>query len=116
MIPMINIVFLLLIFFMIAGQILPREEGLQPPASASEQPLAPAQLEISLDAQGRLSVDGEPAAGPLTEVLRRRGVTAETLVVCRIHKSLPAHTLDPVLAAVRALGIGRLQIVTESRW
>lgn len=115
MIPMINIVFLLLIFFMIAGQILPREQGLQPPASTSEQALAPGEVEISLDAQGRLNLNGDPLDGPLLEALRGRGVAAETLVVCRAHKSLPASALDPVLAAVRALGVGRLQIVTESR-
>ena len=60
--PLINVVFLLLIFFMVAGQLAPRPEGdVEAPDSASadtEENLE--QFMLVLDKEGRLLHQGEP--------------------------------------------------------
>lgn len=60
--PLINVVFLLLIFFMVAGQLAPRPEGdVDAPDSASadtEENLE--QFMLVLDKEGRLLHQGEP--------------------------------------------------------
>ena len=71
--PLINVVFLLLIFFMVAGQLAPRPEGdVQAPGSASartDEDLE--QLMLVLDDQGRLLHDGEPVnAGTVAHLVR----------------------------------------------
>ncbi|MTI52301.1 MAG: biopolymer transporter ExbD [Alcanivorax sp.] len=62
--PLINVVFLLLIFFMVAGQLAPRPEGdVDAPDSASadtEENLE--QFMLVLDKEGRLLHQGEPVA------------------------------------------------------
>ncbi len=113
MIPMINIVFLLLIFFMIAGQITPRSDDMSLPSSISEAELAESEIEITVAADGVLQLNGEAVQGELSESLNRLKTDEKTVVICRVHSSLPASTLDPVLRAVRALGVSRLQIATE---
>lgn len=66
LIPLINIVFLLLIFFMVAGQIAPQQDmTIDPPESASEKALEPAELELSLTAPETFA----PAGNRLTQRL-----------------------------------------------
>lgn len=116
MIPMINIVFLLLVFFMIAGQITPRDTGVELPASVSEAEIAEQQLAVSIDTDGQVRVDGDPVDGDLVShlatLVEARGGDP-VVVTCRVHRELPAQVLDPVLQAARELRIKRLQIVTE---
>lgn len=116
MIPMINIVFLLLVFFMIAGQIAPRDPAIDLPASTSAGELATDQVVISIDADGALRVDGRAIDGELSDHLAplfADSGTAPPALTCRAHRSLPVSALDPVLAVARGLPVTRLQIVTE---
>ena len=113
LIPMINIVFLLLIFFMIAGQIAQQEPNLQLPISQSEQELSPLGVAIHIRADGQVSLGGEAVDGDLEQRLAQSLGDPATPVNCHVHQNLPASVLDPVLNAARRLGVQRLQIVTE---
>jgi len=116
MLPMINIIFLLLVFFMIAGQIVPREDNLELPASSSEADVGVGRIEVSIAADGVPHVDGEVVGGDLATYLASRlpGSSGNAAVLtCRVHRDLPASALDPVLRAARQLQITTLQIVTE---
>jgi biopolymer transport protein ExbD len=68
------VVFLMLIFFMLAGQIrAPEALRVEPPRSAQGQADRPGALLILLDAQGRVALDGERlAADALTTQIAQR--------------------------------------------
>lgn len=58
--PLINIVFLLLIFFMVAGKLAASDPlEIKPPQSALESEAGPRELLVLLDAEGHLALDGE---------------------------------------------------------
>lgn len=58
--PLINIVFLLLIFFMVAGKLAASDPlEINPPQSALESEAGLRELLVLLDAEGRLALDGE---------------------------------------------------------
>ena len=58
--PLINIVFLLLIFFMIAGRLAePDPLGVTPPVSASERPPGERDIEVHIAAGGQMALEGE---------------------------------------------------------
>lgn len=66
MIPLINVVFLMLIFFMIVGQIEPPEAlSIDPPNSRQGRLLEPERILLLMDAQGRVALDGEIVPAPL---------------------------------------------------
>lgn len=60
LIPLINIVFLMLIFFMIAGQIRPTDPiAIEPPETRGGETPNQDSLLLLLDAQGQVALDGE---------------------------------------------------------
>lgn len=114
MVPAINIVFLLLIFFMIAGQI----GGLQirvPVPQAEHMPsLSETDIVLHVDAEGQYQLQGTPIRGDLEDALVAiDGLSSQSLVVV-VNRDLPAAVLDPVLRALRTLPLNRLLIATES--
>lgn len=115
MIPAINIVFLLLIFFMIAGSIEAKSDQLQIPQSISEAALAEERVTIQIMANGEYYLDGEQVNEGLGDAFKLLELSPETTVTCHVHKDLPASALDPVLDVVRLSGIKKLQIATEQQ-
>jgi len=115
LIPLINIVFLLLIFFMIAGQIRPQEQqDIVPPTSASQKPIATPQWLLEMDAQGQLRINGE--AVPLAELgnyFSRAGYSAANTtestewpqLALKLDQALTAKDLDAVLNPLREQGV-----------
>ena len=74
LIPLINIVFLLLIFFMIVGTITPPDAfPVDPPTSQQSRLEESGALQLLIDAEGRIALDGEVLApDQLEERLRER--------------------------------------------
>jgi biopolymer transport protein ExbD len=59
LIPLINIVFLMLIFFMVAGQIQPSDGiKIESPTSVSDTKLTPERLKVVISEDGQLFIDG----------------------------------------------------------
>jgi biopolymer transport protein ExbD len=112
LIPMINVIFLLLLFFMIAGHIGGKlDEALQTPESASEL-LRPAEVtEILLAADGQLSVGGRVLGARELRTELRAGASVSLRADARVRA---AH-LVPVLEALREAGIERVALVTLRR-
>lgn len=113
LIPLINIVFLLLIFFMVAGTFMnPDPLGVEPPASDSEHPATLELATLSVAADGRLALDGE-AFDP--DELRTRVAAlleqGEGLTI-RADANLPASRLLPLLRELEAAGLERSTVVT----
>lgn len=123
MIPLINIVFLLLIFFMIAGKIA-SDDALQLTLPQAQQaaPAPALSVEILVDRDGRIALDGvvvsvEQLAAQLAG-LQQRGVnTADTgsglAVALKADAQLPAGVLAPVLNTLRAAGIDSIHLYTR---
>jgi biopolymer transport protein ExbD len=129
LIPLINVVFLMLIFFMIAGQISPPEALLvDPPSSRQGQLTEPERILLLMDAQGRIAVDGEllPPA-QLNERIAARLVSLQAAqndadgsglgnnlgVTLKADAAVTQGQLRQLLAQLRALGVERLQLLSQ---
>ena len=112
MIPMINIVFLLLIFFMVAGHIsADSREAIELPEAQRGQDAEPDTTRIAISASGGVSIAGTPASGQdlenwLSE--SRRDIS----VALMADKSLKAADLDPILDLFRQRGMAKIRLLT----
>lgn len=117
-IPMINVVFLLLIFFLMTAQIAPPAPfEVTPPVSDSEAAPA-ADLVLHVDAAGRYgfrdATGGEEVLGALAAELPPCAAPCAQpqTVQVRVDASLPAAKLATLMAQLPKAGIRRAEIVT----
>ncbi|MGF6574671.1 biopolymer transport protein ExbD [Paraburkholderia sp. GAS333] len=115
-IPMIDIMFFLLVFFiMITLHMIPNA-GLrtQLPSSASTQALPPAQVMVTLDDDGAMSVDGKVlSASALTAMLAARADVAHTSVTIAGSKVAQIQKLVAVMDACRAAGVSQIALAAQ---
>jgi len=112
--PMINVVFLLLIFFLMSAQIVaPPPLDVTPPVAARAD--APQEdLRLHIAANGLLGL--EDAIGPAVwDSLAQIQGPATAKVLIRADAALPAAELAKVLARLSALGFGDIQLATDQR-
>ncbi|AKP00105.1 Biopolymer transport protein (plasmid) [Marinovum algicola DG 898] len=111
-IALINIVFLMLIFFLVAGTLArPLDPGLTLVRTADLEGRAPADA-LVIHADGRLSWQGIPVASPsafLADLPQDMRPVARLLP----DRDLPAANLVALGRAVQAAGAARVVIVTE---
>ncbi len=113
LIPMINIVFLLLIFFMIAGQIqnsLPKDIHL--PNGTTGKPANTARALLHITADGKLFIEGEQLA--LAELDDPRLLAKYDDWALVADKTVTAKRLDAVLRRIQNSDIERLTLLTQS--
>jgi len=114
--PLINVVFLLLIFFMVAGSLSATDPfPVDPPRSAHGASDEPRHLVLLIGADGRLALDGTAVeaadlAAALTE--RRRGEGGEPVVYVKADGGAEAVMVVGVMATLRDAGIDQLRLVT----
>ena len=112
-IPLINIVLLLLIFFLIAGQMADRQDrqGFQPPTSVSNKPLHHQPITLSLNTRGQLALNGEEfsfeALGP---ALQTALADDTQQVALKIDRDVTASTLDKLLDVVRSHNVATVML------
>lgn len=108
-IALINIVFLMLIFFLIAGSLAPRPDADVALVSLSEIATEPPSDALVMLADGSLRHAGAP--------LSREAALAQFGDAARVRllpdRDAPAADLVAVAQALRAAGVGELVIVTE---
>ncbi len=114
MLPGINVIFLLLLFFAVAGSI---HEGISrdisPPISASTTGLQPVVEEFVLVPQGGLQWQGRPiTVAEWSARLRRDGAPVPAAVRLRADAREPAGHLVALLDAFRQAGVARVGLVT----
>lgn len=114
--PLINVVFLLLIFFMVSGTLIQEPPfALAPPTTEHAEPLDSRQEYLAIGADGRLAWMGEaiePEA--LADRLAAREQPDAPLQV-RADRRLEARALTELLAELRAGGVAQIQLLTEDQ-
>lgn len=120
LVPMIDVVLVLLIFFMIATSL--RHEALLeirlPEASGQPMPSAVAQLEVSITADGRYAVNGQTVASQEPAVLKAQllAVTGGRILPLTISADgrTPHQAVATALDVAAQLGLQQLSIATIS--
>jgi biopolymer transport protein ExbD len=111
--PLINVVFLLLIFFMVAGQLAPSMPAdLTPPASAVAEQDNREPIELVVEIDGTLFWRGDAVApGSLPD--RLDGIRKDRPVQLLTDGDIAVATLRPALQALRDAGITDVLLVTR---
>ncbi|MDT0617118.1 biopolymer transporter ExbD [Salinisphaera sp. P385] len=113
--PLINIVFLLLIFFMVAGALHTRAPfEVEPPGTEHADGSNPDNHVLAISADGELALGGDTLErAALTARLRER--EGDTLLQVKADSGLPAAELTELLSDIRAAGIPRIRLLTVHR-
>lgn len=114
LIPLINIVFLLLIFFLIAGQVTQQQNAeIQPPISNAEPSMRNPEWLLEMDAAKQLRLNGESIA--LETLAQRLSLAdAERPLSIKLDRALRAGDMDEVLHVVRTSGAAKVMLLTTS--
>lgn len=117
LIPLINIVFLMLIFFMIAGHVTSQRlpGDVQLPNSTQVNPAPQGLHVLAVNTRGELTLDQEPVkedalAQKLQELMQNDPEL--TLQLCLDH-ALDAATLTPLLKQLRTLGLHKVMLISS---
>ncbi len=116
--PLINVVFLLLIFFMLAGTFAVRDPfDLEPPRSVSEGGDDPDLMIVHFGRDGEIALDGEVMApGDLEQILQERWpATPPPAVQIKAHGAATAPTVIDLIARLGDAGIKDLRLMTVAR-
>ncbi|MEC9266524.1 MAG: biopolymer transporter ExbD [Pseudomonadota bacterium] len=111
--PLINIVFLLLSFFLIAGQITKKAPvDVTPPVSESEAKDRNNAATVQIDREGRATIDGALLTPEGLDALRLQ--LAETDAPLRVHADSSASAVEVlrVLQSIREAGWQKIELVT----
>lgn len=117
LIPLINIVFLMLIFFMIAGHItsarLPGD--VQLPASTQINPAPPGYHVLAVNTSGEMTLDQIPVTAEAFDKTLQELLLDDPelpLQLC-LDQDLDAATLTPLLKQLRALGLHKVMLISS---
>jgi biopolymer transport protein ExbD len=109
--PMINVVFLLLIFFLMSAQIVPAPPFAVTPPSADAAAAPAEDLRLHLAADGAIALAGMEGAA-VWDHLAILPEPAGSAILIRADGQMPAAELAAVLARLSALGFAQIQLAT----
>jgi biopolymer transport protein ExbD len=116
-VPMIDVIFAILTFFIMSTLFLNRSEGLSVnlPQSKSAQVQPKAPITVTIDAQGKLAVNRKPTqlqalTGELRQLVQPN---QEALVIVNADKSVTHGQVVSVMDVVRQLPGAKLAIATQ---
>lgn len=116
-VPMIDVIFAILTFFIMSTLFLTRSEGLPvnlPQASSSEaQPASP--LVVTIDAAGTLALNRESTSleGLVSDIRARALIGQQPLVVINADKAVPHGRVIEVMDQLRSITGVRLAVATQ---
>lgn len=114
--PLINVVFLLLIFFMLAGKLAASDPfEIAPPQSASESSIGAEVLLVQVGAEGQLALEGEilTKSDLQTAVTERMSADPNTPIQLKADAAAKATEVVAVMQLLRAAGVERLRLLTQ---
>ena len=113
--PLINVVFLLLIFIMLAGRLATSDPfRVDPPRSVSDADLQQRTMTVLIGANGRLALDGEiMEQAQIREVVAKDVSRGDTLrVLVKADGQVEAVRAVAVMALLREAGIESVKLLT----
>lgn len=113
--PLINVVFLLLIFFMVAGSLSAADPfRIQPPRSGNGEAGGPRDLVVLIGADGRLAIDGVAldVAALQSTIARRLKTNPHPEVHVKADGRAEAAVVVGLLETLRHAGIERVRLMT----
>lgn len=113
--PLINVVFLLLIFFMLAGRLAASDPfRVEPPRSAAEGAAEAQEAVVLLGAEGRLALDGRVLERPALQQALAGRLKAEPDLLIRLKADGRAEATEvvAVMELLRDAGAERLKLLT----
>lgn len=114
MVPLINVIFLLLLYFLLAGSLTELiDDELQPPFSAQIDPLLEREGEWQLSAEGQLTLPSGNALAPdsLEAAIAQGLVAVPTVLRLQADHRVRADILLTVIEQARAAGATTLSLV-----
>ncbi len=115
LVPLTDIVFLLLLFFMLAGQVRPADvAAVLPPGSASEARPEGDRVELLVEADGTLWLGSDRV--DLAALAPALAARARKAVLVKADADLPVATLRAVLAELRGAGVREAALATRPRY
>lgn len=118
--PLIDVVFLLLIFFMLVGVIAPPEPfPVEPPAAERATPTGSGKLMILLAMDGHLAFEGQELDLPMLTARLSERLTEdegpEARVELKADGAVDSGRVIAVFGALRSAGVDQLSLVTVQR-
>jgi biopolymer transport protein ExbD len=122
LIPLINVVFLMLIFFMVAGHI-ESSDGVKvtPPQSLNEAELSKDKLTVVISKDSQLFIEGQlKTNSQLKSAIQHyfdhfsHNNYDKANIEIKADSQLTAQSLQAVLLTIKSLGIHRISLVTQS--
>jgi biopolymer transport protein ExbD len=117
-VPMIDVIFAILTFFIMSTLFLTRSEGLPvnlPKASTANQQQVPTKITITVDEQGQVSLNRQPIlVDSLAEQIRNvAGSNSEPLVIINADEKVGHGKVVAVMDQVRQVKGAKLAIATQ---
>lgn len=111
-IALIDVVFFLLVFFMLIGRMdatAPFE--VTPPMAQTGTDMPAGGITLSVSETGAMAVDGVPTDAPLDMILPLIGETPETLIRINAHQAAELRHILPLIARLEAAGAQDVALV-----
>lgn len=118
MTPMLDVVFIMLIFFVVTASFLqPTGIDIDQPEAATAERQTDVQVRIALAADGRIWIDRRPVAQRAlrAELQRLHAAEPDAALVIVADKLANTGTLVDIIDAARSVGIAQVAIAAESR-
>ncbi|MDA3922526.1 MAG: biopolymer transporter ExbD [Salinisphaera sp.] len=115
--PLTNIVFLLLIFFMLAGRLAtPEPFTIQPPQSTSKHAADTSGIDVQIGRDGQLAMDGktQTISDLQAAVAARLKQSPDTAIQLRADGSTRAERVVEIMQRLHAAGAQKLRLITVS--
>ncbi|BAY97569.1 biopolymer transport protein ExbD/TolR [Tolypothrix tenuis PCC 7101] len=117
-VPMIDVIFAILTFFIMSTLFLTRQEGLPvnlPQAATSQQSQVPTKITVTVESDGEISLNKQPTTvDALTEQIRTLvGSTPDTIVVINADRKVEHGEIVTIMDQVRQVKGARLAIATQ---
>tara|TARA_R110002126_G_scaffold10615_9_gene48896 strand:- start:6956 stop:7369 length:414 start_codon:yes stop_codon:yes gene_type:complete len=112
--PLINVVFLLLIFFMLAGQLSASDPfEITPPESISIAESGDEEMLVLVGKDGRLALNGKTVGERvLIDTLRAAPEAKRELIRLKADNNAPAAALVSLMGKLREAGVLRIRLLT----
>lgn len=114
LLPMINVVFLLVIFFLISSRFVPPEPFPVTPPEAGGQGLGDGRLTLLVNAEGVAGYGGATGEAALLALAESCGGACGVLLL-RADAAMPAQRLAALLPRLAALGFADIRLLTVPR-